>query len=126
MPRKRVYCQLANKYCRQSVINENGSICRLADKPLSEYWECVRDVIYKERHKVELWFSKEGWQMRHLFMRGTCFENEDIRIIIDYGGIAIQKSMKSSIRIKSSKELKKLLPSIFPDWLIKELSKKIK
>ena len=126
MPKRRLYCPLVSKYCRHSVKEGDNSMCRLSEKPLSECKECVRDSIYKEKHKVEIWFSKDGWQKRHLFMRGTCFEKEDLRIILDYGGIAIQKNLHNNIRIKNTDELRNLLPPLFPDWLITELSKRIK
>gem|GEM_PF-3682713 len=59
-------------------------------------------------------------------MRGTCFEKDDLRIFFDYGGIAIQKKMQNLIRIKNLNELKNLLSHLFPNWLITELSKRIK
>lgn len=59
-------------------------------------------------------------------MRGTCFEKDDLGIILDYGGIAIQKNMQNQIRIKNLDELKNLFPHLFPSWLITELSKRIK
>ena len=126
MSKRRLYCPLANKYCRQSAKKEDILICKLTKEPLSEYDECVREAIYKEQHKVELWFSKEGWQMRHLFMIGTFFEKENIRIVFDYNGIVIQNNLHNIFRIKNTDELKKLLPPSFPDWLITELSKRIK
>lgn len=126
MPKRRLYCPLVKKYCRHSVKEGDNSMCRLSEKPLSECKECDWDSIYKEKHKVEIWFSKDGWQKRHLFMRGTCFEKEDLRIIFDYGGIAIQKSLHNNIRIKNSEELRNLLPHLFPEWLIIELSKRTK
>lgn len=126
MTKKRLYCPLVNKYCKHSAKDGKNSICRLSEKPLSECKECPMDAIYKEKHKVEIWFSKEGWQKRHLFMRGTCFEKDDLRIILDYGGIAIQKKMQNQIRIKDLDELKNLLSHLFPSWLITELSKRIK
>lgn len=126
MTKRRLYCPLVRKYCRHSAKDGDNSICRLSEKPLSECKECVRDSIYREKHKVEIWFSENGWQKRHLFMRGTCFEKEDLRIIFDYGGIAIQKKLQDQIRIKNSDELKKLMPHLFPNWLITELSKRIK
>ena len=126
MPKRRLYCPLVNTYCKHSAKDGDDSICRLTEKALSEYTECVRDAIYKENHKVEIWFSNEGWQISHLFQRGTCFEKEDLRIIFDYGGIAIQKKPQNTIRIKNSDDLKNILPSSFPDWLITELSKRIK
>ena len=126
MTKRRLYCPLVRKYCRYSAKDGDNSICRLSEKPLSECKECVRDSIYREKHKVEIWFSENGWQKRHLFMRGTCFEKEDLRIIFDYGGIAIQKKLQDQIRIKNSDELKKRMPHLFPNWLITELSKRIK
>ena len=64
--------------------------------------------------------------MGHLLMIGTYFEKGDLRIILDYNGIAIQKRHPKIIRIKNPDELKSLLPPEFPDWLITELSKKIR
>ncbi len=125
MSRKR-YCPLANRYCKHSVNADGNSICSLTEKPLFEYKECVKDTIYNEKHKVEIWFAKEGWQKKHFFMRGTCFEKGDYRIIFDYYGLAIQRRAQKSIRIKKSDELRELLPSLFPDWLLTELSTRIK
>lgn len=126
MTKRRLYCPLVNQYCKNSAKDGDNSICRLSEKPLSECKECPKDAIYKEKHKVGIWFSKEGWQKRHLFMRGTCFEKDDLRIILDYGGIAIQKKMQNQIRIKNLDELKNLFPHLFPSWSITELSKRIK
>ena len=126
MPKRRLYCPLANKYCKHCAKEGDNSICRLTEKPLSEYKECVRDAIYKDKHKVEIWFSKEGWQMGHLLMIGNYFEKGDLRIIFYYNGIVIQKRPQKGIRIKNSDELNSLLPPEFPDWLITELSKKIR
>lgn len=126
MTKRRLYCPLVNQYCKNSAKDGDNATCRLSEKPLSECKECPKDAIYKEKHKVEIWFSKEGWQKRHLFMRGTCFEKDDLRIILDYGGIAIQKKMQNQIRIKNLDGLKNLFPHLFPSWLITELSKRIK
>lgn len=126
MPRRKLYCPMKGKHCRQSERKDGNPICRLAENPLSEYKECVRDAIYKEKHHAEIWFLKEGWRMRHLFMRGTCFEKGDMEIILDYGGIAIQKNKQNGIRIREPETLKSLLQPLLPDWLIEELSKKIK
>ena len=126
MTKRRLYCPLVNQYCKHSAKDGDNAICRLSEKPLYECKECPKDAIYQEKHKVEIWFSKEGWQKRHLFMRGTCFEKDDLRIIFDDGGIAIQKKMQNLIRIKNLDELKNLLSHLFSDWLITELSKRIK
>lgn len=126
MTKRRLYCPLVNQYCKHSAKDGDNAICKLSEKPLSECKECPKDAIYQEKHKVEIWFSKEGWQKRHLFMRGTCFEKDDLRIILDYGGIAIQKKMQNQIRIKNLDELKNLFPHLFPSWSITELSKRIK
>ncbi len=126
MTKRRLYCPLVNQYCKHSAKDGDNAICRLSEKPLYECKECPKDAIYQEKHKVEIWFSKEGWQKRHLFMRGTCFEKDDLSIIFDYGGIAIQKKMQNLIRIRNLDELKNLLSHLFPDWLITELSKRIK
>ena len=126
MIKRRLYCPLVNQYCKHSAKVGDNAICRLSEKPLSECKECPKDALHKEKQKVEMWFSKEGWQKRHLFMRGTCFEKDDLRIIFDYGGIAIKKKMQNQIRIKNLDELKNLLSHLFPGWLITELSKRIK
>lgn len=129
MPRRRLYCPLCQKYCKQSTRDGETAGCTYTDKHLDLYNECVKDIIYKDRHKVEIWLQENGWIQRHLNFRGTCWRKEDFQLIVDYGGIAIRTSgnIIHETRVRTKEQLQDVLaPYLLPAWLIDEFTIKLK
>ena len=129
MSRRRLYCPLGQKYCKQSTRDGETAGCTYIDKRLDSYNDCVRTIIYKESHKVEIWLQENGWTQRHLNFRGTCWEKENFQFIVDYGGIAIRATddIAHETRIRTKEQLQDVLaPYHIPAWLIEEFTVKLK
>ena len=129
MPIRRRYCPLCKKFCKQSTRDGETAGCRYTDKDLESYNECVREIIYKERHKVEIWLQENGWIKRHLNFRGNCWIKENFQLIVDYGGIAIRATddIVHETRVRTKVQLQDVLaPYHLPSWLIEELTIKLK
>ena len=125
MPRRRLYCPLGQKYCKQSTRDGRTAGCTYTDRNLDSYNECVRDT----KHKVDIWLQENGWMQRHLNFRGTGWVKENFEFIVDYGGIAIRATddIVNETRVRTKEQLQEVLaPYHLPSWLIDELTRKLK
>lgn len=116
MPDRKKYCELAGMFCRQAYTMDGKPSCRLINGTLSDKDECIKVSCQHEKQRVSLWFEENGWQKHILFMRGVSYQKGDNELIIDSRSIIFNGK-----RLNMQDEIKNLLTSLLPNWLIELL-----
>lgn len=116
MPDRKRYCELAGMFCRQAYTMDGKPSCRLTEGTFSGKGVCVKDARQREKQRISLWFEENGWQKHILFMRGVSYQKGDNELIIDSRSIIFNGK-----RLNMQDEIKNLLTSLLPNWLIELL-----